>query len=52
LGLCTAIRLGRQRQAEVRSDAARQLLEPDLAEFTEGFATVDLQAAEALLSEL
>ena len=35
-----------------RIDAARQLLEPVLAEFTEGFATADLKAAEALLSEL
>jgi predicted ATPase/DNA-binding winged helix-turn-helix (wHTH) protein len=51
-GLRTAISLGRLRQAEGRSDAARQLLEPALAEFTEGFATADLKAAKALLSEL
>jgi predicted ATPase len=51
-GLRTALSLGRLRQAEGRSDAARQLLEPALAEFTEGFATADLRAAEALLSEL
>ena len=51
-GLRTAISLARLRQAEGRSDAARQLLEPVLAEFTEGFATADLKAAEALLSGL
>jgi predicted ATPase/DNA-binding winged helix-turn-helix (wHTH) protein len=51
-GLRTAISLGRMRQAEGRSDAARQVLEPVLAEFTEGFTTADLRAAQALLSEL
>jgi predicted ATPase/DNA-binding winged helix-turn-helix (wHTH) protein len=51
-GLRTAISLARLRQAEGRIDAARQLLEPVLAEFTEGFATADLKTAETLLSEL
>jgi predicted ATPase len=51
-GLRTAISLGRLRLAEGRRDVARQLLEPALEEFTEGFATADLKAAEALLREL
>ncbi len=51
-GLRAAISLGRLRRAQGRRDAARELLEPALAAFTEGFATADLKAATALLSEL
>lgn len=52
-GACrAAVSLGRLRLAQGRRDAARQLLEAALAAFTESFATAELKAAKALLSEL
>jgi predicted ATPase len=52
LELRAALSLSRLWQQQGQQDAARQLLEPCYAWFTEGFATPDLQAARALLQEL
>jgi len=50
--LRAALCLGRLWQHQGKRDAARQLLAPVYGWFTEGFATVDLQEARALLDEL
>jgi predicted ATPase len=47
-----ALNLARLWQEQGQRAAARQLLAEIYAWFTEGFDTVDLQAAEALLQEL
>jgi len=50
--LRAATSLARLWQRQGKPDAARALLTPRYAWFTEGFATRDLQAAKALLAEL
>ena len=50
--LRAATSLARLWQRQGKRDAARALLAPLYAWFTEGFATRDLQAAKALLGEL
>jgi predicted ATPase len=50
--LRAATSLARLWQRQGKRDAARALLAPLYAWFTEGFATRDLQAAKALLAEL
>jgi predicted ATPase len=50
--LRAATSLARLWQRQGKRDAARALLAPLYAWFTEGFATRDLQAAQALLEEL
>ncbi|MEE8303369.1 MAG: hypothetical protein V3S24_13150, partial [Candidatus Tectomicrobia bacterium] len=52
LELRAAISLGRLWQRQAKQDAARQLLAEIYGWFTEGFDTVDLQEAKALLVEL
>lgn len=52
LELRAAISLARLWQATGRSAAARQLLMPLYAWFTEGFATPDLLAAQSLIAQL
>lgn len=47
-----AIDLARLRRSEAQSSAARHVLEPVFATFTEGFATRDLLTAAHLLREL
>jgi predicted ATPase len=50
--LRAATSLGRLWQRQGKRDAARALLAPVYAWFTEGFDTRDLKAAKALLDEL
>jgi predicted ATPase/DNA-binding winged helix-turn-helix (wHTH) protein len=50
--LRTATSLSRLQRDQNRSGAARELLAPVYARFTEGFETSDLKAARLLLSEL
>ena len=50
--LRAATSLARLWQRQGKRDAARALLSPLYAWFTEGFATRDLQDAQALLAEL
>jgi class 3 adenylate cyclase/predicted ATPase len=52
LELRTAVSLSRLWQRQGKHAEARQLLEPIYGWFTEGFDTVDLQEARALLEEL
>jgi predicted ATPase len=52
LELRCALSLARLRLRQGQPDAARALLAPVHARFTEGFATADLQAAQALLDRL
>jgi DNA-binding winged helix-turn-helix (wHTH) protein/predicted ATPase len=52
LELRAAMDLCRQWRQQGQRDAARQLLAPIYGWFTEGFDTVDLQAAQALIAEL
>jgi predicted negative regulator of RcsB-dependent stress response len=52
LELRAAMSLARLWQSQGKSTEARALLEPVYNWFTEGFATVDLQAAQTLLAEL
>jgi predicted ATPase len=52
LELRAATGLARLRQRQGKRDAARALLAPLYAWFTEGFATRDLRAAKALLDDL
>ena len=52
LELRTAISLARLRQRQGMDGEARQLLNDVLSWFTEGFETIDLRDARALLSEL
>jgi predicted ATPase len=47
-----ATNLSRLWQQQGKRDEARELLAPVYAWFTEGFDTVDLQEAKALLEEL
>jgi adenylate cyclase len=51
LELRAAVSLSRLWQRQGRGDEARELLAPIYGWFTEGFDTVDLQAAKALLEE-
>ena len=50
--LCTATRLARLWQRQGKRAAARDLLPPLYAWFTEGFATRDLKDAKKLLDNL
>ena len=52
LELRTAVSLSRLWQRQGKHAEARQLVEPIYGWFTEGFDTVDLQEARALLEEL
>jgi len=52
LELRAAMSLARLLQRQGKRDAARELLASIYAWFTEGFDTVDLQEARALLEEL
>jgi predicted ATPase len=47
-----ATSLARLRRDQARSEEAHELLAPVYDRFTEGFATVDLRAARALLDKL
>ena len=47
-----ATSLARLRRDQARSKEARELLAPVYDRFTEGFATADLKAAEALIDDL
>ena len=50
--LRAAMSLSRMWQQQGKRDEARELLAPIYGWFTEGFDTVDLQEAKALLEEL
>ena len=52
VGICTSARFGRSLRDQGKRDEARDLLAPVYGWFTEGFATLDLKQAEALLDEL
>jgi len=52
LELRAVMSLARLRQQQGKKDEARQLLAEIYGWFTEGFDTVDLQEAKALLEEL
>ncbi len=50
--LRAATRLARLWQSNVKTNEAREFLEPIYGWFTEGFDTADLKEAKALLEEL
>jgi predicted ATPase len=50
--LRVALSLARAHVAHGRGDAARQILAPVYTQFTEGFGTTDLRAAQSLLDAL
>jgi predicted ATPase len=52
VGECPAIRLARLWRDQGKRTAARDLLAPLYAWFTEGFDTAELKGAKALLEEL
>src|SRR5262249_51972891 len=52
LELRTALSLARLRLRQGRQDEAQQVLAPVYEKFTEGFATLDLRSARAMLQSL